>query len=243
MRWIASLAIGLFACASAAAQDPAPAPAAAEELLPFELFFTPAEYEAPLLSPDGRMISYIGRHNGAYNIFVAPVDNIAAARPLTQESGRGIQWYSVSGAVTYQWTPDGQHILYEMDNNGDENYRLYAVSVATGQTRNLTPGERVRAHLLQVSTRHPTRILAAVDHRFTHAHLSMLFSYDIVEIDIVTGERRVVMENIPYASVVADNDLNVRLVGRSGAVLYGHARRPAGPFGGLADQFHSRERR
>lgn len=206
----AALALSTLTCGCAGTRDTG---GADDPLQPLSLYFAPAEYQAPLLSPDGRHISYIGRHQGAYNIFVAPVDDIAAARPLTNETGRGIQWFSVSGAVTYRWTPDGRYLIYGLDNNGDENNRLYAVSVETGQTRLLTPGERIRARLLQVSTSGPQRILAAVDHRFLHGSMSLLYGYDIVEIDLDTGETRMVMENLSYASAIADHDLRVRVVG------------------------------
>lgn len=197
------LAIALATGAAAAAAD---AP-----LVPFDRFFTPAAVAAPLLSPDGRWISYVGRYQNAYNIFVAPVGDLQHGRPLTKETGRGIQWYSVSGALTYRWTPDSRYILYQKDNNGDENNRIYAVDVATGEVRNLTPGDKIRAHLLQVSRSHPDHVLAAVDTSFATDNPSALIGFDIVDIDLKTGERTVVMRKVPYISVVVDNDLKPRL--------------------------------
>jgi dipeptidyl aminopeptidase/acylaminoacyl peptidase len=181
-------------------------------LLDFHGFFKPATYQAPLVSPDGRWVSYIGRYRGAYNIFVGPINDIEAATPLTAESGRGIQWYTVSGAVTYRWTADGKYILYLKDNNGDENNRIYAVSVADGTTRNLTPGAKVRAHILAISRQGANRILAALDTRFRHLSMWKLMGYDIVDIDVDTGRQTLIMQDIPYVSVLADNDLRVRLV-------------------------------
>lgn len=203
------------AAPSAAPCGSAPDSGLAEDrppLLPFRLLFAPAAHQAPLVSPDGRWVSYIGRHQDAYNIFAGPIDDIAAAKPLTAESGRGIQWYTVSGAVAYRWTCDGKYVLYTKDNDGDENNRIYAVSVASGATRSLTAGERVRARILAVSRRNANRLLAAVDTRFRHCSQWRLTGYDIVEIDVETGASTVVMGDIPYDLVLADNDLRVRLV-------------------------------
>jgi dipeptidyl aminopeptidase/acylaminoacyl peptidase len=181
-------------------------------LIPFERFFAPAEYQAPLISPDGKWVSYIGRYQNAFNILVAPIGDMAKARPVTKEVGRGIQWYSVSGAVTYRWTPDSRYILYLKDNNGDEKNRIWATDVQTGAVRNLTPGDNVRSHILAVSATHPGHVLAAVDTAHPTANPELLFGYDVVDIDLASGERRVVMHEIPYAGVIADNDFKVRLV-------------------------------
>jgi dipeptidyl aminopeptidase/acylaminoacyl peptidase len=184
-----------------------------EPLLPFSLFFAPAEVDGPLMSPDGKWISYIARYQDAFNIFLAPADNVKAAKPLTKEHGRGIQWYTVSGAVNYAWTPDSRHIVYLKDNDGDEHNRIYSVDVTSGKVRALTPGDKVRAHMIAVSTSRPEWILAAVDTRFLTGSHTLQIGFDIVEINVATGERKVALSNIPYAFVVADNDLKVRLAG------------------------------
>jgi hypothetical protein len=143
-----------------------PAAAADVPLVPFNRFFGQTGVEAPLVSPDGKWVSYISRYQDAYNIFVGPVADIARAKPVTKERGRGLQWYTVSGAITYRWTPDSRYILYLKDNNGDENNRIYAVDVASGEVKNLTPGAKVRAHILAVSPTRPGHVLAAVDTSF-----------------------------------------------------------------------------
>lgn len=205
------IALAAFVCASSLGPTATSASPAGPPLIPFEKFFAPAVVEAPLLSPDGKWVSYISRYQDAYNIFVAPIDDLARARPVTKETGRGIQWYSVSGAVTYRWTPDSRFILYLKDNNGDENNRIYAVDVASGEVRNLTPGDKVRAHILAVSKSHPGHLLAAVDTSFSQDSPSLLIGYDIVDIDMATGARTSVMKKVPYLSVIADNDLKPRL--------------------------------
>ena len=72
------------------------------------------------------------------NVWVAPRDDPAAARPVTHDTGRGIRFYG--------WAYTNDHILYIQDKNGDENWRLYAVDLAGG-VRDLTPYEGVQARL------------------------------------------------------------------------------------------------
>lgn len=224
-HWLcaAALALPLAACdQSNNASAPAPkasAPAATEPkadanaLLPFDTFFKPSEADAPLLSPDGKWVTFIARYQDAYNIFIAPVDDIKAAKPLTKESGRGIQWFTVSGAINYRWSPDSRYVIYLKDNNGDEHNRIYAASVETGETKLLTPGENVQASVVGLSRTRPDVILAAVNAAAKDENLSLLYGSDIVEIDLNTGAQKKILEKIPYASVVADNDLKIRLFG------------------------------
>lgn len=51
------------------------------------------------------------------NVWVSPVDSIAAGQPVTRTTGRPINWQS--------WSPDGRYIMFLNDENGDENLRLF----------------------------------------------------------------------------------------------------------------------
>ena len=73
------------------------------------------------------------------NIWVAPVDALAEARPVTRLPGRPIVWH--------EWTPDGRWILFMKDVKGDENYNVHIVEPATGDVRNLTPLPNVAVKL------------------------------------------------------------------------------------------------
>ncbi len=82
--WIGTLA--LFGCASGGP----------DELIPLKTYFAPAEVQAPQISPDGSKISYIAPLDGVQNFFVAPVDDLDAAKPLTRFTDRGVQAGDVS---------------------------------------------------------------------------------------------------------------------------------------------------
>ena len=90
------------------------------------MFGNPQRCQARL-SPDGKWISYLAPVDGVLNVWVAPVDDMSKARPVTQEKGRPIPRYS--------WAYNNKHILYTQDKNGDENFHLYATDVATGKTK------------------------------------------------------------------------------------------------------------
>src|SRR3546814_3895079 len=64
-------------------------------------------------------ISYIAPYQKVLNIWLAPLDNINEAFVITQDEKRGIH--------TYNWAFDGKTLLYVKDQEGDENWQLFAV--------------------------------------------------------------------------------------------------------------------
>ncbi len=46
-------------------------------------------------------------------------------------------------------------ILDAQDQNGDENWRVYQTNIATKQTRDLTPFDKVRADIVALEPAHP----------------------------------------------------------------------------------------
>jgi hypothetical protein len=52
------------------------------------------------------------------------------------------------GIRNFLWRNDNQHILYTQELGGDENWRLYRTDIATKQTRDLTPFEKVRVDIV-----------------------------------------------------------------------------------------------
>jgi dipeptidyl aminopeptidase/acylaminoacyl peptidase len=81
---------------------------------------------------------------GHTHLFVVPAD-AGTPRQLTKgEWNVGFRFDALEGGVAWDWTPDGRTIITEGFNDpaGDQNYRdsnLYAVDVATGSVRRLTP--------------------------------------------------------------------------------------------------------
>ena len=86
MKTISALPLALVVACAAPVPTAGPAPP-----IPFDTFFAPAEVDAPLLSPDGTRLLWLGPVDGVRNFLVAPVDDLDAAWPLTRKTGRGVQ--------------------------------------------------------------------------------------------------------------------------------------------------------
>ncbi len=134
--------------------------------------------------------------NGVLNIWVAPADDLSKAKTVTQEKVRPIP--------THSWAYDNKHILYIQDKNGDENFHLYATNVVTGETKDLTPIDGVRAEIQEVSRKFPDEVLVGLNDRDKRFH-------DIWRINIATGEKKLVQQNPGVAGFLTDDDFRVRL--------------------------------
>src|SRR6266700_753294 len=102
------------------------------------LFGNPSRFQAKL-SPDGEWLTWLAPLEGVLNIWLAPADDVGSAQPLTRATGRPIAWQD--------WACDGQHILFITDEDGDENWRIFALDRATAAIRSLTPISGVNARI------------------------------------------------------------------------------------------------
>ena len=151
-----------------------------EPLIPRRLLFGSPGRSGARLSPDGSWLSYRAVHGVKVNVWVAPPNDWRAARAVTSDSTRGVH--------RYYWAYTNDHILYLQDQDGDEDWRLYSVDINSLEKRALTPPEGVRAEIQQLSPKFPGQVLVGLNDRVPELH-------DIHRVDLVTGERRLVMEN------------------------------------------------
>jgi dipeptidyl aminopeptidase/acylaminoacyl peptidase len=158
------------------------------------LFGNPDKASARI-SPDGTKLSYLAPHHGVLNVFVGPVDDPDAAKPVTDDKQRGIR--------AYFWAYDSQHILYVQDTDGDEDWHVYSVDLAKGETKDLTPLQKVAAQIDGLSEKFPLEILVGLNDRDPRYH-------DLYRIHIATGERQLVQQNPDFAGFVSDDDYQVR---------------------------------
>ena len=163
-------------------------------LIPRDVLFGNPDKVAARLSPDGSRLAYLAPHNGALNVWVGPVDDPSAAQPVTDDDDPIFQ---------YWFAYDNNHVLYLQDEKQDENNHVYAVNLATGETRDLTPIDGVRAQVQGVSYRFPNEILVGLNDRVPQFH-------DLYRINIQTGDRELIEENNAYTGYVTDDDYNVR---------------------------------
>lgn len=164
-------------------------------LIPRRVIFGNPDRASVQISWDGAHLAWLAPLDGVLNVWVAPRDELAAARAVTHDRGRGIR--------SYWWAYTNEHILYMQDRNGDENWRLYAMDLQTGAVKDLTPFEGAQAQLALASPKFPEEIVVGLNNRDTQWH-------DIYRIHIVTGEMSLLLEHDRFAEVTVDDDYRVR---------------------------------
>ena len=164
-------------------------------MIPRQVLFGNPEKSMARISPDGAYLSYLAPVEGVLNVWVAAVKDPDSARPITRDEERGIRHYD--------WTYDGQHILYYQDARGDEDWHVYATNITTGETRDLTPFEKVNSQILSVNEKTPNEILIGINTRNPQLH-------DVYRIELSTGERTLIEENPGFVSYLFDNDDRTR---------------------------------
>jgi len=184
-----TLSVGLVGAAlSVALALPLPAHAAGiPKAYPVRDFFSNPEKAYFRLSDDGQTLGFMQpvSVDGAprrLNVFVQALKGsqpVGEPRRLTAESARDISSYSFKGS---------SRILYVKDFGGDENFHLVSVDVGTGKITDLTPGDKVRAELLDDLPDDPHHIL--VTHNRRNAEV-----FDVYRIDLRTGAETLVAQN------------------------------------------------
>ena len=164
----------------------APASAAQPPLIDRELIFGNPEIAAAELSPDGKYIAFLKPWNDTRNIYVKKIDEpFSAARRLTGEAKRPIP--------AFFWTRDGKQILFVKDNDGDENFNVYAVDPAAAGTeapeaRDLTGLKGVRVMIYAVPKAQPDIVYLGLNDRDKTWH-------DLYQLKISTGEKTLLRTN------------------------------------------------
>ncbi len=178
-------------------------------LLSREALFGNPTYASVQISPDGRYISYVAPDEGVLNVWVAPADDLAAARVVTEDRGRGIR--------SYGWTAGGDRLVYIQDRGGDENFLLYGVDPETGDEVDYTPFENTRVQILASDDDYPDTMIIGLNNRDPRWH-------DAYSLDLASGELTLIYENVDQiGGYVFDNDLNMRLGARptsDGGMVY-----------------------
>jgi dipeptidyl aminopeptidase/acylaminoacyl peptidase len=192
-----SILAGLLVAGALAAV--APAPAADAPLISRETLFGNPERAGLQISPDGARLAWLAPEEGVLNVWVAPAGDLAAARAVTHDRSRGVR--------IYFWAFNSTHVVYLQDKGGDENWRVYAVDLASGAEKDLTPFEKVQARIELVSPRHPNEILISLNDRDPQLH-------DVYRVNLATGERTLVQKNEGYVGFSIDGDYRIRLATR-----------------------------
>src|SRR5215813_12724948 len=129
-------------------------PSTSAPLIPRRFLFADPARSVVRISPDGRRIAFLAPLEGVLNLWVAPLADVGAARPVTQVTDRNLGSWVV-------WMHDNRHVVFFREQGGDENWRAWRVDLATGDIRPLTPGPGVTSFIQQASRLFPSELLIA----------------------------------------------------------------------------------
>jgi dipeptidyl aminopeptidase/acylaminoacyl peptidase len=175
-----------------------PLPTAAElpTLIPRDVIFGNAERQEPKISPDGARLAWIAPDKKNVNQVWVKTIGKDDDKMLTADKRRGIRMYS--------WAWNNEDLIYLQDNDGDENFHLYASNLVSGETRDLTPFFGVKASLAALEPTRPNEILSAMNRR----DRSLI---EIWRVDLKTGAVTLIAENPGnVVDFTIDSDLRVR---------------------------------
>ena len=117
-----------------------PARAELPPLIPRQLLFGNPEKTSPALSPDGKRLAWLAPDtNNVLQVWVQTIGQ-EDAKIVTADKKRGIR--------QYLWAKDNRTLLYLQDSDGDENFHVYGVDLGSGNVRDYSPFQGVRAGLV-----------------------------------------------------------------------------------------------
>ncbi|MFJ4895734.1 S9 family peptidase [Streptomyces sp. NPDC088788] len=155
---------------------------AAPKVISVEELFAPPARASASISPDGTKIAYLAPWENKLNVWVESVHGCGTdARRVTAEN---------RNLLSYHWTDNPRWLLYTRDQGGDENRHLYRVDLEDPDAAavDLTPFPGARVTDLQLPVSQRGKAVFSLNHRDPAA-------FDLVELDIATGELRTVAEN------------------------------------------------
>ena len=169
--------------------------------LPLRDFFRNPAQTLFQLSPNGRYLSWLAPHERRLNVFVRPVAGGEPTR-VTSETARDISGYF--------WK--GERIVYVKDAGGDENFHVVTVGLDGGEQRDLTPGEKVKADVVDILENDDDHLILSHNRRDETV-------FDVFRVNATTGEETLVAQNPGnIISWGTDHDGKLRVAGTSDGV-------------------------
>lgn len=142
-------------------------------LIPREVLFGNGEKLGPELSPDGKQMAWIGPDKK--NVLQVWVKTIG------KDDERIVTAYKKRGIPFYLWAQNSRVLLYGQDNDGDENFHLFGVDLASDAIRDFTPQKGVQARPMQPHPSFPNEILITLNARDPRLH-------DVYRLNVNSGD-------------------------------------------------------
>lgn len=150
------------------------------DIIPIDVFTTYIEYTPPDISDDGNTILF--RH-------VKDMTDEIVAKDIATGNETSVVWPGeAAGIPSFCWAPDGETVLFFVDNMGDENYGLYTSDIKTGETKTILPGGTNNCYYVAEDPNNDKQIYVEIMD-FTRS------LFDLYLINYQTGEKKLVMTN------------------------------------------------
>ena len=169
--------------------------------LPMRDFFKNPQEAAHQISPDGKYLSWVAPYERRLNVHVRPLAGGPTVR-VTAETARDISGYF--------WK--GDRILYVKDFGGDENFHVVSVNLQGEDLKDLTPGDKVRAQIVDGLPDDDGHII--VSHNKRDAKV-----FDVFRTNVATGAEKLIAQNPGnITSWGTDHDGKLRVAGTTDGV-------------------------
>ncbi|MDR3672697.1 MAG: S9 family peptidase [Holophaga sp.] len=145
--------------------------------IPVRDFFRNPVQAGFALSQNGKYLSWLAPYQNRMNVFIRPLAG-GRARRVTSETARDLS--------NYFWK--GDRILYEKDFGGDEHFHLVSVGLDGKGLKDLTPGPRLTAELVDSLPDDDRHLLVSHNRRDPRV-------FDVFRVDVKTGRERLVAQN------------------------------------------------
>jgi dipeptidyl aminopeptidase/acylaminoacyl peptidase len=163
--------------AASALLVPALALAQAAKQIPLRDFFRNPEQTGHQLSDDGKYLAWLAPYERRLNVFLRPLAGGETVR-VSSETARSIAGYTFKG----------DRIIYGKDFGGDENFHIVSVDFKGGDLKDLTPGEKVKANLVDFLYDDPDHLILSHNRRDAKV-------FDVFRVNVKTGEEKLIAQN------------------------------------------------
>lgn len=145
-----------------------------------DILFGNPERASPALSPDGKCLAWLQPNtNNVLQVWVQTVGS-DDAKIVTADKKRGVR--------EFFWAEDNHTLLYLQDSDGDENFHVYGVDLQSGNVRDFTPFQGVKALMLKLNADFPREAVV-----FLNVRDRSLF--DVYRLNLKDGALELATEN------------------------------------------------